>query len=124
MIVIYFSGFCYANQYNIIVKEFQVDEGGNLTLPCIEGTHNEEKEESAEDVVVMPPRDRVYWIHEGRAIDSSVLENNSLFLQQIKREDAGIYKCASSDDDEVLNQIKVIVRSKYNQFEVIVSNII
>ncbi|XP_046680819.1 uncharacterized protein LOC124367763 isoform X1 [Homalodisca vitripennis] len=89
------GGFCLANEEDAAVNELRVDEGGNLTLPCASGDEDE---------------DRVYWIHEGRTIDSSVLQNNSLFLQQLKREDAGVYKCAS-ESDEILNQMKVIVRT-------------
>lgn len=85
-----------------------MDEGGNLTLLCAD-TESEE-DEDGEKVKHIPPS--VYWIHKGRTMDSTVQENNSLFLQQVKREDSGLYTCTASDTDQVLHQMKVIVRSE------------
>lgn len=84
------------------MTEVGVDEGGNITLPCVDTGDG-----------VIAREEQVYWVHEHRTIHSSVLKNNSLFLQQVKREDAGIYKCASSDYDEVLKLNKLIVRSEF-----------
>lgn len=86
---------------NLEDGEVRVDEGGNLTLPCVEAIETE-----VEDY-------RVYWVHEGRAIDATVLDNDSLFLEHMRREDAGSYKCIEVDTDRTLSQVKVLVRSEF-----------
>lgn len=101
------AGLCVANEEDAVqIQEYPVDEGGSLTLLC---TDPESKEDGDKH---NPPS--VYWTHKGRTMDSIVQDNNSLFLQQVKREDSGLYKCTSSDTDQVLRQMKVIVRSESN----------
>ncbi|XP_054289240.1 protein turtle homolog A isoform X2 [Macrosteles quadrilineatus] len=96
LIFIFIGGLSVANLED---GEVRVDEGGNLTLPCVEAFETE-----VEDY-------QVYWVHEGRAIDATVLDNDSLFLEHMRREDAGSYKCIEVDTDRTLRQIKVLVRT-------------
>lgn len=98
------AGLCVADEEGNEVKEYFVDEGGNLTLPCLDNDREERVE---------PLTDKTYWIHEGKTVDSTVLDDDSLFLEHLRREDAGVYKCANVQGDDVLNKMRVYVRSKF-----------
>lgn len=99
------AGLCLADEEGgDEAKEYFVDEGGNLTLPCIDNDGEDR---------VKQLTDKTYWIHEGKTVDSTVLDDDSLFLEHLRREDAGVYKCANVQSDDVLNKMRVYVRSKY-----------
>jgi hypothetical protein len=82
------------------IKEFGADVGRNLTLPC--PIHN------TKDVM---------WVREEREDHQKsrmiILENGSLFIPSIERNDSGIYSCskANSVNDEKA-RIKVHVNSE------------
>lgn len=83
------------------VKQFAVDIGNNLTLRCpIENT---------QDIV---------WVRDGKMDDqvkhSLVEDDGSLFLENVTRNDSGIYGCLPQNtvDLDLMKTVKVFVRSK------------
>lgn len=94
-----------------------MDIGENLTVPCTDSTTSS-----------APPPSTVMWMREGRAKKLSrirVHADGSLSLTSLDRDDAGIYSCVVEEDDgenysqgldgskEIINRVKVEVRSKY-----------
>ncbi|XP_017784871.1 PREDICTED: protein sax-3-like isoform X2 [Nicrophorus vespilloides] len=83
------------------LKQYLIDVGKNLTLPC----------------PVLKSRD-VMWIRDGRSEDEqaprlSIQEDGSLFLQEVDKNDSGIYTCTPSNslNEEQSSKMKVIVRT-------------
>lgn len=75
----------------------------NLTIPC----------------PIKKNKD-VMWVREGREdkqVDRlTILENGSLFLMDVDKNDTGIYACYPAnvvEDDLMKSRIKVFVRSEY-----------
>lgn len=83
--------------------EVSVNIGRNLTVPCpIHQTQD------------------VMWVKEGKKIEqpsrTSILENGSLFITQVDRNDSGVYVCSrenvvSKDED---TRVRVKVKSMYD----------
>ncbi|KAK9696126.1 Fibronectin type III domain [Popillia japonica] len=90
----------YAGSTTEDVKQFAVDIGNNLTLRCpIENT---------QDIV---------WVRDGKMDDqvkhSLVEDDGSLFLENVTRNDSGIYGCLPQNtvDLDLMKTVKVFVRT-------------
>lgn len=88
------------------MREFLVDKGKNLTIPCeIQRNRN-----------IMWVRDE----HEDHQVPRFTVEDDgSLMLYQVDRNDSGVYTCSpenidddDDDSDGLKYSVKVVVRSK------------
>ncbi|KAL6590099.1 hypothetical protein ACP70R_050173 [Stipagrostis hirtigluma subsp. patula] len=72
-----------------IVRDFNT----NVTLPC-RNTQNEV----------------IRWEKEGK-ISKQVLPNGDLFLENVQRNDSGLYQCSTAAQDEILSRIRLVIHS-------------
>lgn len=79
------------------IKHYAVDLGHNVTLPC-----------------TVPHKDgQVQWSSFGKNTHSHVILNDgSLQILDVSREDAGLYSCTPEDNASVKQDFNLTVRSK------------
>lgn len=93
-----FLAIAYVKGSNPNPEEFFVDQGDNLTLPC-------DQKGSADGEVM--------WVREGRE-RLTIRPDGSLFLQEVSRNDTGLYSCFVDNADlnnETRSKVKVKVRT-------------
>ncbi|GLV44997.1 uncharacterized protein CBL_14431 [Carabus blaptoides fortunei] len=83
------------------IREFFVDQGQNLTLPC-----------------ALKGDGEIMWVREGREDKQverlTIQHDGSLFLQEVNRNDTGLYSCFVDDahsDNETRSKVRVKVRT-------------
>lgn len=86
------------------IREFFVDQGQNLTLPC-----------------ALKGDGEIMWVREGREDRQverlTIQHDGSLFLQEVNRNDTGLYSCFVDDahsDNETRSKVRVKVRSTFH----------
>lgn len=78
------------------IQHYAVDLGQNITLPC-----------------TAPHKGGVQWSRVGRNVHSRPLDDGSLQILDVNREDAGMYACTPANDarEDVKQEINLTVRS-------------
>lgn len=79
------------------IQRYAVDIGQNITLPC-----------------TAPHKGDVQWSMAGRNVRAHTLEDGSLQILEVNRDDAGIYACTPANDarEDLKQEINLTVRSE------------